>query len=214
MRWYVIGRLLLLTSLGCRRTVPTAAENLLAYSEQFANPAWRAGNVTVMEDAAIAPDKSQTAARLTETATYSWHGLNQGFAYVPGTVLFVSVSMKRAAELRERERAVLRGLRPPRRYRDHDRFGIRRGRHRDPPRSPDSKPGQRLVPTADRGLRERHPHDALLRHRTPDHERAVHQLLPGGSDERALHLGRICEPPVVDLCPDGRTDGERVWRGN
>ena len=32
MRWYVIGRLLLLTSLGCRRTVPTAAENLLAMS--------------------------------------------------------------------------------------------------------------------------------------------------------------------------------------
>ena len=94
MRWYVIGRLLLLTSLGCRRTVPTAAENLLAYSEQFANPAWRAGNVTVMEDAAIAPDKSQTAARLTETATYSWHGLNQGFAYISGTVVYGSVSMK------------------------------------------------------------------------------------------------------------------------
>ena len=94
MRWYVIGRLLLLTSLGCRRTVPTAAENLLAYPEQFANPAWGAGNVTVMEDAAIAPDKSQTAARLTETATYSWHGLNQGFAYISGTVVYGSVSMK------------------------------------------------------------------------------------------------------------------------
>ena len=86
MRWYVIGRLLLLTSLGCRRTVPTAAENLLAYPEQFANPAWRAGNVTVMDDVAIAPDKSQTAARLTETATYSWHGLNQGFAYISADI--------------------------------------------------------------------------------------------------------------------------------
>ena len=102
MRWDVIGRLLLLTSLGCRRTVPTAAANLLAYSEQFANPTWGAGNITVVDNAAIAPDSSQTAARLTETATYSWHGLNQGFAYVPGTVLFVSVSMKRGERAKAR----------------------------------------------------------------------------------------------------------------
>ena len=94
MRWDVIGRLLLLTSLGCRRTVPTAAANLLAYSEQFANPTWGAGNITVVDNAAIAPDSSQTAARLTETATYSWHGLNQGFAYISGTVVYGSVSMK------------------------------------------------------------------------------------------------------------------------
>src|SRR5439155_13101529 len=94
MRWYVIGGLLLLAALGCRTTATTATQNLLAYAEQFANPAWSAGNVTVMDDVAIAPDKSQTAARLTETATYSWHGLNQGFAYISGTVVHGSVSMK------------------------------------------------------------------------------------------------------------------------
>jgi len=102
MRWYIIGGLLLLAALGCRTTATTATQNLLAYAEQFANPAWSAGNVTVMDDAAIAPDKSQTAARLTETATYSWHGLNQGFKYVPGTVLFVSVSMKRGERTKAR----------------------------------------------------------------------------------------------------------------
>jgi hypothetical protein len=109
--------ILLLTTLGCRTTATMSAANLLAYSEQFANPTWGAGNVTVVDNAAIAPDRSQTAARLTETATYSWHGLNQGFEYISGTVVYVSVSMKAgertkgAAELRPRERAVLSPVR-------------------------------------------------------------------------------------------------------
>jgi hypothetical protein len=92
----------LLTTLGCRTTATMSAANLLAYSEQFANPTWGAGNVTVVDNAAIAPDRSQTAARLTETATYSWHGLNQGFAYAPGTVLYVSVSMKAGVRTKAR----------------------------------------------------------------------------------------------------------------
>jgi hypothetical protein len=67
----------------------------VAYSEQFANPAW-AGSVTVTDNAAIAPNGSQTAAKLVEGGSFGWYGVYQGFAYVPGTVLYVSLSVKAA----------------------------------------------------------------------------------------------------------------------
>src|SRR5439155_9472197 len=72
------------------------SENLLLYSQQFANAVWSAGNVTVTDNAATAPNGSRTAAKVVEAVTLSWHGLFQGFTYVSGTTLYVSVSVKQA----------------------------------------------------------------------------------------------------------------------
>lgn len=47
--------------------------NLIPYSSNFSGSGWAAGNVTVTPNAAVAPDGTTTAARITETTGNGWH---------------------------------------------------------------------------------------------------------------------------------------------
>ena len=66
----------MLQSTSSARPLMSARVNLLTYTEAFSIP-WTATNVTISDDAAVAPDGSLTASKITETTADGYHGLNR-----------------------------------------------------------------------------------------------------------------------------------------
>jgi hypothetical protein len=62
----------------------SAINNLLAYSQTYPN--WNQGNITITNNALLAPDGTTTAARLIEDTTNIRHIINQGAAVAAGAL--------------------------------------------------------------------------------------------------------------------------------
>ena len=77
------------TNLGLQ-TVPTRT-NLCLQSQDFSNATWTKYNTTIVADAAVAPDGTTTANKLTETVANSFHSLTGLATIVAGSTNTISI---------------------------------------------------------------------------------------------------------------------------
>jgi trimeric autotransporter adhesin len=64
--------------------IEAAATNAATWSQDYTNAAWTKTQLTVIADAAVAPDGATTADKLVPTASNSYHALSRGFSVVAG----------------------------------------------------------------------------------------------------------------------------------
>lgn len=78
-------------------TVAKAEENLLLQSQTFNNTPWTVDNSTVSADFAVAPDGTNTADRLLETATTNVHAFSQTLSNISAAQHVFSIYLKKGS---------------------------------------------------------------------------------------------------------------------